>query len=204
MTAAAHSLREDLWNLPNILTYGRILVIPLVCWLMVCNRPFEAGLAAIVFGAAAGTDWLDGYIARKRNLVSMTGKFLDPLADKLLVTAVFVICVELGWLPAWFVIISLCREMAVTSLRALAAGEGMIIDAAWGGKWKTAFQLTGLSCLLIHFPYRINYGLFALDLRLDRVGFVLLLISLWYSLVSGWKYFKDFLAELNKRANAVG
>ena len=84
------TIRQDIWNLPNVLTMGRIAVIPLVCWLAVMDEPAAAVAAVILFGLAAFTDWLDGYVARRQNLVSMTGKFLDPLADKLLVMAVLV------------------------------------------------------------------------------------------------------------------
>lgn len=187
------TIRQDIWNLPNVLTMGRIAVIPLVCWLAVMDEPAAAVAAVILFGLAAFTDWLDGYVARRQNLVSMTGKFLDPLADKLLVMAVLVTLLPVGRLPAWFVIIMLAREMAITGLRALAAGEGIVIDAGWGGKWKVGFQFVGLSCLLIHYPYEIDYWLFTLDVRFHEVGFALMLVSLAYSLGSGWEYFKGFV-----------
>ncbi|TVQ98766.1 MAG: CDP-diacylglycerol--glycerol-3-phosphate 3-phosphatidyltransferase [Deltaproteobacteria bacterium] len=198
--AAPQSVRADIWNLPNTLTMGRIVIIPVICLLIAAENPFAGTLAAILFGLAAFTDWLDGYIARKRNLVSLTGKFLDPLADKLLVMAVLVTMLPLDRVPSWFVAILLGRELAVNGLRALAAGEGMNMAADWGGKWKTAFQLVGLSCMMLHYEYVLHYGLFELTVRFNRVGFVLLLISMFFSLASGYSYFRGFLDHIARRA----
>ena len=200
MPARSSTIQQDLWNLPNILTMARIAVIPVICVLLAIDKPMAGVAAAALFGAAAATDWLDGYIARKRALVSLTGKFLDPLADKLLVMAVIVTMVAHDRLPVWFVTLLLAREMSVTGLRALAAAEGLILAADWGGKWKTAFQLVGLVCLIIQYCYTIDFGLFSLDVRFDRVGFLLLLLSLLYSLASGWGYFRSFLRSIEERA----
>lgn len=202
MTHRASSVREDIVNLPNLLTLGRIAVIPIVCWLLASGDRIACVVATALFGAAAFTDWLDGYIARRRGLVSMTGKFLDPLADKLLVMAVFCTLLAVGSLPVWFVVLSLAREMSVTGLRALAAGEGMIISAGWGGKWKTAFQLVGLVCLMLHFEYTLEFGLFELVVRMHNVGFALLLLALAYSLTSGWEYFRGFLTAIDETARS--
>ena len=179
---------------------GRIAGIPVICYLLSLATPFYTFLATVLFGLAGFTDWLDGYIARKRNLVSMTGKFLDPLADKLLVMAVFITVLPLGWLPVWFVVLSLSREVSVTALRAMAAAEGMIIAAGRGGKMKTAFQIVGLVCVMLHFPYELDYFAFRVDIRFDRVGYVLLLISLGFSLTSGAEYFQGFLNEIDRKA----
>lgn len=171
---------------------ARIAVIPLVCWMCTQSDPVFGIIAVILFGLAGFTDWLDGYIARKRNLVSMTGKFLDPLADKLLVMAVVVTLLPMGRLPVWFVILMLAREMSINGLRALAASEGIVIASGWGGKWKTGFQFVGISCLLFHHTYRVDYGLFTLDVDFNRVGFALMLASLAYSYHSGWEYLRGF------------
>jgi CDP-diacylglycerol--glycerol-3-phosphate 3-phosphatidyltransferase len=187
------TIRQDIWNLPNVLSMGRIALIPVVCWLALLDRPYAAIGAVTLFGIAGFTDWLDGYIARRRSLVSMTGQFLDPVADKLLVMAVLVTLVAENRLPIWFVIVMLAREMSVTGLRALAAGEGLVIAAGWGGKWKVGFQFVGLACLLIRFPYTVDYGLFTLDVDFNRVGFALMLVSLGYSLGSGIQYFRGFV-----------
>lgn len=186
-------LLKDVWNGPNLLTYGRVVLIPAICMLLLADTPYTGMWATILFGVAGFTDWLDGWLARRQQLVSMTGKFLDPLADKLLTMAVMVCLVDMGRIPAWFVILMLARETAVTSLRALAAGEGMIIAAARGGKWKTALQLVGLPCLLLHFPYTLYFGLFSLDVRFHSVGLVVMGLSLVFSLTSGAVYFRNFL-----------
>lgn len=208
MASAKNSVREDLWNVPNIMTMGRIVLIPFICWFLmrgVANDSIEARWhcvwASVLFGIASVTDYFDGYIARRRNLVSLTGKFLDPLADKLLVMAVFCTLLTAEKMPLWFVVLAIGREMSVTGLRALAAGEGMIIAADWGGKWKTAWQLVGLVCVIIHHTYHVEFGLFTLVIRFHHVGFILLLLSLVYSLLSGWTYFADFLRNLDKAAS---
>jgi CDP-diacylglycerol--glycerol-3-phosphate 3-phosphatidyltransferase len=186
------TIREDIWNVPNALTMARIAVIPIVCWMCNQSDPVFGIVAVVLFGLAAFTDWLDGYIARKRNLVSMTGKFLDPLADKLLVMAVVVTLLPMGRLPVWFVVLMLAREMSINGLRALAASEGIVIASGWGGKWKTGFQFVGLSCLLINFVYRVDFGVFTLDINFNRVGFALMLASLAYSYHSAWEYLRGF------------
>ncbi|MCB9506144.1 MAG: CDP-diacylglycerol--glycerol-3-phosphate 3-phosphatidyltransferase [Myxococcales bacterium] len=187
------TIRQDIWNLPNVLTMARIAVIPVVCSLTATNDPVHAVIATILFGLAGFTDWLDGYIARRQGLVSMTGKFLDPLADKLLVMAVLVTLLPLDRVPAWFVVLTVGRELAINGLRALAAGEGIVIASDWGGKWKTGFQFVGLACLLLHHRFTIDYGPFALDVRMHAVGLPLLYCSLAYSLWSGWEYLRGFL-----------
>ena len=131
------TIRQDIWNLPNILTMGRIVLIPAICVLIVQGDPISGLWALGLFWVASVTDWLDGYIARSRGLVSVTGKFLDPLADKLLVMATLVLLVEMGRVPSWLVIVLLARELSITGLRAIAATEGFVIAAGEGGKFKT-------------------------------------------------------------------
>lgn len=190
-------IKQDLLNIPNALTMGRVLVIPLACYLVAANTKLTAMWGAILFGLAAVTDWLDGYLARRLKLVSMTGKFLDPLADKLLVMALLCTFLTQDRIPLWFVVLSLAREMSITGLRSLAAGEGMIIAAGWGGKWKTAFQLIGLSCMIVHHEYLINFGITAFPIRFDRFGYTLMLLSLFWSLWSAGEYFMSFLRNLS-------
>ena len=199
-TKTKSTIRQDIWNVPNLLTMGRIVLIPVICILLIKATPAFTFYATLLFGLAGFTDWLDGYIARKQGLVSLTGKFLDPLADKLLILAVFITTIKLGWLPVWFVILSISREVTITSLRAMAASEGMIIAAGKGGKMKTAFQIVGLIAVMLHFEYQLDYLIFKIDVRFDRVGFVLLLISLVFSLASGFGYFKGFLDEIDRKA----
>jgi len=202
------TIRRDIWNLPNALTLGRIAVIPIVCWLLISGSRVDCIIAATLFGIAAFTDWLDGYIARKRNLVSLTGKLLDPLADKLLVMAVLCTLLAMGdrggvSIPLWFVILALGRELTISGLRALAASEGIEIAVDWGGKWKTAFQLVGLVCIIIHYDYPVEFGLFTLHINYFKVGFILLLISLAYSLWSAWLYFTSFIRNIDKASQSA-
>ena len=182
-------------NIPNRITISRILLIPI--FILLLTLPLDWGnvsignetlpvvhlVSALLFIVASGTDWVDGYYARKYNLVTNLGKFLDPMADKLLVCAAFVLLVELNMAPAWLVIIILSREFAVTGLRLVAAGEGVVLAAGQMGKWKTTFQLVSIAFLLLHdFPF--SY----LDLTVS-IGTILLYIALILTVVSGLDYF---------------
>lgn len=200
---SATTIRQDLVNLPNILTLFRIFLIPVVAFFIYSGDPLACFIAVLLFAVASLTDWFDGYIARKQNLVSLTGKFLDPLADKLLVMTALLMLIPLDRLPAWLVIIILAREMSITGLRALAAGEGMIIAAGEGGKFKTAFQMMGLVGLIVHYTYEIDYGLFSVSINFHRFGFWLLLLSVFFSLSSGWSYFKGFLKAIEARQSEM-
>ncbi len=149
------TLREEFFNLPNTLTMCRILVIPLVLIFVYYESRTNSIIAACLFGAASITDFFDGWLARRKGLITVLGKFLDPLADKLIVTSALVMLIPLGRIPAWVVVLLLARELAITGLRSIAISEGMVIAASQGGKWKTAFQFTGILALLIHYPYPI-------------------------------------------------
>src|SRR4029077_5185790 len=113
--------------------------------------------ACMVFTAAAITDVLDGYLARKLNVVSVLGKFLDPLADKLIVMAALVWLVPMGRIPSWVVVLLLARELSVTGLRSVAASEGVVIAAGNEGKTKTALQMIGIVALVLGYPYRMAF-----------------------------------------------
>ncbi len=112
--------------------------------------PLHHFIAAIIFIIAASTDWLDGYYARRFNLVTNMGKFLDPLADKLLITAAFVSLVGIDMFPAWAAVLILTREFAVTGLRLVASGEGVVIAASKWGKWKTVSQIVAAAAIMLH------------------------------------------------------
>lgn len=197
------SLREEIWNLPNVLTLGRIVVIPLVIWLMLIDTPQSAFFATLLFSAAAVTDFLDGWIARNRGLVSLWGKFLDPVADKLIVMATTVTLVALGKLPAWLVVLLLARETAVTSLRGMAQQEGLVIDVVQSGKWKTAFQLCGLVMLLIGYDYEVDYLVWKGVIHFTDAGRLMLLGSIGFSLLSAGSYFAGFFAAIVEREQYV-
>ncbi len=133
-------------NLPNKLTILRIMSIPVFIVLLLNEFYYSSG---IIFIAASLTDMLDGHIARKYDLISNFGKIMDPLADKLLVTSAMLCLVELGQIKAWMVIVILSREFLITGLRAVAAGEGIIIAAGIWGKIKTVLQMVSLSIILL-------------------------------------------------------
>lgn len=187
------SLRQDALNLPNALTMGRIAMIPLCLWLLDQDTPRTGFWAALVFTAAALTDVLDGYLARKLNVVSVLGKLIDPLADKLIVMACLVWLVKMGRMPAWAVVILLARELSVTALRSVAASEGVIISAGQEGKTKTALQMIGIIVLLSGYPYHLSYGFIDLGIvDLANVGRVLVYLSLVFSVASAAQYVSLF------------
>lgn len=144
-------------NLPNKLTILRVIMIPvfLVFLLTDCAGGASKYIAAAVFVLASLTDMLDGRIARKYNLVTNFGKFMDPLADKLLVCSALIAFVELGYLPAWIVIIIISREFIISGFRLIAADKGVVIAANYWGKFKTTFQMimTILLILQLDYPY---------------------------------------------------
>lgn len=166
-------------NLPNKLTIGRVCAIPVfIVALMMDQRV----LATVLFIAAALTDFLDGYLARKHNLVTNFGKLMDPLADKLLTMSAFICLVALDQVPAWMVIVILGREFIISGMRQVAAAEGIVIAAAWSGKVKTALQMIAIPVLLLNnWPCDPYLGGFPLDQ-------ILLWAALVMTIVSGTEY----------------
>jgi CDP-diacylglycerol--glycerol-3-phosphate 3-phosphatidyltransferase len=155
------SIREDAINVPNLLTMARVVMIPLVLWLIADGTPAACFWAAMVYMVTAITDALDGWLARRMGLISILGKFLDPLADKLLVMASLVWLAYLGRLPlpgVIAVIIMESRELGVTALRTIALSEGVVMAAGQGGKEKTALQMVAILLLIVYHPYQINFG----------------------------------------------
>jgi len=159
--------RSGLLNLPNLLTLGRIAAVPIVVVLLLSGGRQTSFWAAVVFSLAATTDWLDGWLARKWQVVTVLGKFLDPLADKLIIMAALIMLIPLGRVPAWAVFVILAREMVVTGLRSIASSEGIVIAASNLGKYKTIFQMVALVGLLLHYKY---YWLFGLRWELFHVS----------------------------------
>lgn len=199
----ASTLKRDALNLPNVLTMARIAIIPLVLWLMDRGGPADCVLAALVYSGAAITDLLDGYLARRLNIVSVLGKFLDPLADKLLVTAALVWMVPMGRIAEWTVVLLLAREISITALRSIASSEGLVIAAARGGKIKTALQMVGILCLILGYPYELSLGFIDLGtVDLVPVGRVLVYISLVFSITSAVQYAGLFARSLEERERA--
>jgi CDP-diacylglycerol--glycerol-3-phosphate 3-phosphatidyltransferase len=193
-------LREEIKKLPNILTLGRIALIPPVMLLMLEGTRVGSFFAMLLFTVAAITDWLDGYLARKQGLESLLGKLLDPLADKLIVQAVLILAAELGHIPGWFVVLLLSREIAITGLRAIASSEGLQIDVVESGKLKTALQLVGLVMLILHHEFVIDFGFVITTVDFNVIGFALLSISMFFSLASAVTYFRGFARAVDDRS----
>ncbi len=143
-------------NLPNKLTVLRVLAIPAVVVLLLLNTPACRAAATVLFVVACLTDWLDGYIARKQNIVTVFGKFLDPVADKLLVLSTMITLSGLGQLPAWLCVLVLFRELMVDGLRMIAVQKGIVIAAGKLGKIKTVSQMTMLTVVLLNIPMLNN------------------------------------------------
>jgi CDP-diacylglycerol--glycerol-3-phosphate 3-phosphatidyltransferase len=189
-------LRRELWNLPNLLTLGRVAIIPLFVAYTSDADPLHSFLAAVVFSLAAITDILDGWLARRMNLVSVLGKFMDPLADKLIVMAALVMLTRLGRVSTLVVILLLGRELIISGLRTIAISEGIVIGASQGGKWKTAIQVFAILGLLIHYSHPIDFlfGTWVIDF--NAVGTWILYISMVPALTSAVGYFQDFIRGL--------
>ena len=199
------SLAQDAVNLPNLLTFARILMIPLCLWYLDRDTPRAGFWSAIIFALAAVTDLLDGYLARKLNVVSVLGKMIDPLADKLIVMATLVWMVPMGRMPTWVVIVLLAREFSVTALRSVAASEGVIISAGQEGKTKTALQMIGIIALLVGYPYHLTY--FGIDLGVVdcvHVGRVLVYLSLVFSVASAAQYIGLFAQAVEAKEEKLG
>lgn len=184
-----------MFNLANNLTLTRILAIPVLVLLLYFPSKSYCLAAAIAFLCASLTDLADGVVARRYNLVTTMGKFLDPLADKLLITSVLIMLVHLDWVPAWIAILIVGREMSVTGLRAVAADQGMIIAADRYGKMKTIFQIIALVPLILH------YSWFGLNFNL--LGHVVLYVALFLALFSGGNYFYHFYRFWRKQSSAT-
>jgi len=199
------SLREDAFNVPNLLTMARMAVIPLVVMLLGRGSPKDCVWAALVYSAAAITDLLDGYLARRMNVVSVLGKFLDPLADKLLVMATLVYMVPMGRMPEWAVVLLLAREISVTSLRSIASSEGVVIAAGDDGKSKTALQMVGILALILGYPYHLHLGPVDMGVvDLVYVGRALVYISLVFSILSALSYLRLFAAAVEAKDRRRG
>jgi CDP-diacylglycerol--glycerol-3-phosphate 3-phosphatidyltransferase len=203
--ARRRSLKEDAVNLPNLLTMGRVAIIPLVLYLLDRGTRWDCVLAALVYSAAAITDLLDGWLARRMNVVSVLGKFLDPLADKLLVMASLVWMTPMGRIPEWAVVLLLTREISITALRSIASSEGVVIAAGEGGKSKTALQMIGILCLIIGYPYSLTLGFYHLGVvDLVQVGRWLVYVSLIFSVTSAFQYVALFAEAVEAKDRRRG
>ena len=172
-------------NLPNKLTLLRVVLIPVFVVLLLLEGGQNDTLriaALIVFCFASFTDFLDGQIARRNNLVTNFGKFMDPLADKLLVCSALICMIELGQLPSWYVITVIAREVIISGFRLVAADNGIVIAASWWGKFKTTFQMLTVILLILNIP-----ALHTVTLIIAGVAFVLTLVSLLDYIAKNYK-----------------
>lgn len=175
-------------NLPNLLTLSRILVVPLIIILLYSNNRWLNLFTALLVVGAEITDILDGYMARKHGFESNLGRLLDPLADKILLLSTMVMLVHLQRAPAWIVCLILCRETAVTGLRAVAANKGKVIAASAMAKYKTIFQMIAVVALVIHYPF--------LGANAHVVGIFFLWIAFIYTMWTGYTYFRETFSLL--------
>ena len=182
-------------NLPNKLTVLRVILIPFFVAFMLLDSNVCYWIALAIFCIASLTDLLDGKIARKYNLVTNFGKFMDPLADKLLVSAAMVCLIELKMLPSWIVIVIISREFIISGFRLIAADNGIVIAASYWGKFKTVFQMT-MIIMLIMILAGVTHPVF------QAIAQVVIWISLILTVVSLVDYLrknKSVLAENNQK-----
>jgi CDP-diacylglycerol--glycerol-3-phosphate 3-phosphatidyltransferase len=184
---------QDSLNLPNFLTLVRILLIPVFVVIFLAPTPDRSLLAAVVFTVAAVTDLLDGYIARRTGQVTKLGKLLDPIADKLLVLSALILLVNIDRVSAVVALLIIARELAVTGIRAIAAGERLIIAAEVTGKYKMALQVVAIVLLILEGTWLAEFG----NLHLAGTGTLYLSLVLGY--VSGgqyvWSFWKQVVAK---------
>jgi CDP-diacylglycerol--glycerol-3-phosphate 3-phosphatidyltransferase len=190
---SARSLKAEAFNLPNAITAVRIAMIPVFLWFTFYESRVDSFIAAVSYAATGATDFLDGWVARRTGKITVIGKFLDPTADKLIVMAALVMLVHLGRVAAWVVIVIMAREFIVTGLRTIAMSEGIVIAAGMEGKQKAAFQVAGITFLLLHYTYPVNAGFLAFEFDANKVGTVLLFVSLFFSIWSMVDYFRGFV-----------
>lgn len=193
-------------NLANKLTLIRIVLVPIFLIFIATKQiPYGSAIATFIFVLASITDKLDGYIARSRNQITNFGKFMDPLADKLLVTAALISLVELHIVPAWAAVVIIAREFAVSGLRSIAAAQGKVIAASWWGKIKTVIQIIAIILMLlkvnihdIRYVKQLVASNYFFKEFFNIVPYVMLMVAVAITLVSGYDYFKK-----NKDAVAI-
>lgn len=193
VVAAWKSVGQESLNLPNFITLTRILLIPVFVVLFATPTPDRSLSAALVFIIAAVTDFLDGYLARRNGQVTTVGKLLDPIADKLLVLSALILLVNIDRVSALVAILIIAREVAVTGVRAIAAGEGMVIAAETTGKYKMALQVVAIVLLILEGTFLSSLG------NLHLAGIVTLYLSLVLGYISGgqyvWSFWKQVVAK---------
>ena len=180
--------RDQIMTLPNGVTILRILGIPIILCMIFYSGKEYWFLTGVLFLLVASTDVVDGYLARRYGLSTTLGKFLDPLADKLLIVTAMIALVPARGIPVWMVIVIVGREIAVTGLRGIAVSQGMVIAASTLGKYKTVFEVAAVTCLIV--------GREGPGIDLNDIGLGLFWIALILAVVSGADYFKRFLKSI--------
>ncbi|MEM9596164.1 MAG: CDP-diacylglycerol--glycerol-3-phosphate 3-phosphatidyltransferase [Acidobacteriota bacterium] len=181
-----------MFNLPNILTFLRILLVPILVVVLMTKFEGKEIVGLAVFLLAALTDFLDGFIARRWGLETRLGKLLDPAADKILTSAAFISLVELDRVPAWIVVVIVAREFAISTLRSVAATERLVIGAAWSGKLKTTAQVVAISLLI----FQQRLGVF------EPLATWALYVALALSVYSGIEYGIGYARHVRARSAA--
>ena len=189
------SQSNQIMNLPNILTMTRIAIIPLLALLLMSPSRTAGFWAATLFAVASITDWLDGFLARRMGIVTIFGKFLDPIADKLIVMAALIMILPFDRVPAWMVLVILGREIIITGLRGIASSEGIVIQASDLGKYKTIFQIVAIIGLILHYNYDWFFGIShtLLTVNMHNVGMFFLWIATVLTVWSGVDYLARFI-----------
>jgi CDP-diacylglycerol---glycerol-3-phosphate 3-phosphatidyltransferase len=186
------TMADGLWltitrvNLPNALTLLRIFLVPFLVVVLLTKFEGREIVALAIFLVATATDFFDGWLARRRGEITTLGTLLDPIADKLLISAAFISLVEVGLVPAWMVVVVVGREFAVTGLRSIASGQGIVISASNWGKVKMASQITAISLLILSERYA----------WVLLPGKVVLWIVVVVAIISGAQYFMLFLERI--------
>ncbi len=194
------SAGQQILNAPNIITLFRIACIPVMAFLLLSPSREASFWAAWVFALASASDWLDGHLARRMGIETVFGKFLDPIADKLIVMAALIMILPYSRVPAWMVLVILGREIIITGLRGIASTEGIVIQASDLGKFKTIFQLVAIIGLLLHYEYHWFFGVDhpLLVVTMHNVGMFFLWIATILTVWSGIDYLARFVKVITK------
>jgi len=184
-------IKREIFSLPNIITMVRIGMVPFLFTLLLSPGKFWSLVLAILFVVASLTDLIDGYIARKYSMVTTLGKFLDPIADKLLVNTAMILMIPIGRIPAWIVAITIIRDLLVDWIRTASSSEGFVIQASLLGKQKMLAQIIAVTALLIH------YTIFGINAH--AVGIIILYVALFFTVISGADYFIKYYRHYSEK-----
>jgi CDP-diacylglycerol---glycerol-3-phosphate 3-phosphatidyltransferase len=182
--------KHETFNLPNTITLMRIGVVPFLFILLSDPGEFWSFIIAVLFVIASITDFLDGYFARKYQMITTMGKFLDPIADKIIVNTAMILMIPIGRIPAWIVAVTIIRDLIVDVIRSIASSEGFYIQASILGKQKTVTQIIAVTALMIH------YSIFGINAH--AVGIAILYIALFLTIYSGIDYFIKLYKSIEK------